>query len=196
MFPHECPCDLKTPVIREETASGELGAVQRCSGEFACPYQRIEHLKHFASRRAFDIEGLGDKQIEEFFADGLIREPADIFTLAARDQASLKKLKDREGYGETSVRNLFAAIDSRRVIGLERVIYALGIRHVGETTGRLLARHYGAWSRFHDAALAIAAGDAEAEAELTSIDQVGPTVAAAVHADISARRIIWSSWKS
>ncbi len=181
-FPHLCPCDLKTAVMREETASGEVGAVQRCSGEFACPYQRIEHLKHFASRRAFDIEGLGDKQIEEFFGDGLIREPAEIFTLRARDETSLKKLKDREGYGATSIRNLFAAIDSRRTVALERVIYALGIRHVGETTGRLLARHYGSWQSFHDNALAIAALDAEAANELVSIDQIGPTVIGAIRA--------------
>jgi DNA ligase (NAD+) len=180
VFPRQCPCDLKTEVVREETASGEASAVQRCSGEFACPYQRIEHLKHFASRRAFDIEGLGDKQIEEFFEAGLIREPADIFTLARRDSASSSRLKDREGYGETSVRNLFAAIEARRSIGLERLIHALGIRHIGESTARLLARHYGSWERFHGEALAIARGETGANEELTNIDQVGPSVAGAL----------------
>jgi DNA ligase (NAD+) len=182
VFPHECPCALKTPVVREQTASGALGAVQRCSGEFACPYQRIEHLKHFVSRRAFDIEGLGEKQIEEFFGDGLIREPADIFKLESRDQTGEKKLRNREGYGETSIRNLFAAIASRRAIGLDRMIYALGIRHVGETTARMLARHYGSWSSFHESALALARHDSDAMADLGSVDQIGSAVIDAIGA--------------
>jgi DNA ligase (NAD+) len=180
VFPHECPCELKTAVIREQTASGALGAVQRCSGEFACPFQRVEHLKHFVSRRAFDIEGLGEKQIEEFFAEGLIREPAHIFLLESKDQAADKKLKDREGYGETSIRNLFAAINTRRNIGLDRMIFALGIRHVGETTARLLARHYASWFRFHEAALALAAKDADAVADLGTVDQIGDAVIEAI----------------
>jgi DNA ligase (NAD+) len=180
VFPVECPCALKTPVQRERTASGEISAVQRCSGGFACPFQKLEQLRHFSSRRAFDIEGLGDKQIEEFFADGLIAEPADIFTLQARDAAALKKLKDREGYGAVSVRNLFAAIESRRTIALERLIYALGIRQIGETTARLLARHYGTWPRFFDDAVAIATGAIEPAIELETVDQIGPTVVAAI----------------
>jgi DNA ligase (NAD+) len=180
VFPHECPCDLRTPVVRETTASGEASAVQRCSGEFACPFQRKEHLKHFVSRRAFDIEGLGEKQIEEFFDEGLIREPADIFGLEARDAAAETKLAEREGYGATSIGNLFAAIAARRVIALERVIFSLGIRHVGETTARQLARHYVSWPRFNDAARAIAEGDPEARGDLVSIDQIGPTVVAAI----------------
>jgi DNA ligase (NAD+) len=179
-FPSVCPCALATPVVRGETIGGGAGAVARCSGEFACPFQRVEHLKHFASRRAFDIEGLGDKQIEEFFADGLIREPADIFTLEARDRANLKKLKDREGYGETSVRNLFAAIEARRRIGLDRLIHALGIRHVGETTARQLARGYGSWTAFEAMAQRLAAGDAEARDELDSLDQIGEAVIEAI----------------
>jgi len=113
------------------------GARARCTGEFACPYQKIEHLKLFASRRAFDIEGLGEKQITYFFEQGWVKEPADIFTLQARN-AKLK-LEGIEGYGETSVRNLFAAIEERRRISLERFIFALGMRHVGETTALALA---------------------------------------------------------
>ena len=128
------PVPAEDAVVRETTATGEEGAVRRCTGEFACPFQKIEHLRHFVSRRAFDIEGLGEKQIELFFDEGLIKEPADIFTLEARNAKI--KLEDYEGFGETSVRNLFAAIDARREISLERFIYALGIRHVGETTAR------------------------------------------------------------
>jgi DNA ligase (NAD+) len=173
-FPATCPCPLKTPVVREETATGEAGAVARCTGEFACPYQKIEHLKHFASRRAFDIEGLGDKQIEFFFAQGWVKEPADIFTLPERNRRI--KLEDYEGYGELSVRNLFTAIEERREISLERLIYALGIRHVGETTARVLARSYGAWEAFHDACVRLAKGDAETRAEMDALDQIGDTV--------------------
>ena len=131
-FPKKCPCPLHTDVVREETATGEQGARARCTGEFACPFQKIEHLKLFASRRAFDIDGLGEKQIEFFFENGWVKEPADIFTLPKRN-AKLK-LEEIEGYGETSVRNLFAAIEQRRRISLERFIFSLGIRQVGETT--------------------------------------------------------------
>jgi DNA ligase (NAD+) len=174
VFPTVCPCDLKTPVVREVTASGEEGAIARCSGEFACPYQRIEHLKHFVSRRAFDIEGLGEKQIELFFEKGWLKEPADIFTLEARNDTI--RLQRQEGFGALSVRNLFAAIAARRDIALERFIYALGIRHVGETTARALARAYGTWQAFHDACVRLAEGDAEARAEMDALDQIGDAV--------------------
>jgi DNA ligase (NAD+) len=183
VFPQVCQCDLKTSLVKEETAAGEEGKVRRCSGEFACPFQQMEHLKHFVSRRAFDIEGLGEKQIEFFFTDPdlSVKAPADIFTLAERDAASpISKLKNKEGFGETSVRNLFAAIEQRRTIGLDRFIFALGIRHVGETTAKVMARAYGAWSAFETAALKVAAGDAEARAEMDAIDQVGETVIDAV----------------
>jgi DNA ligase (NAD+) len=173
-FPQHCPCSLKTPVVRETTASGEEGAVARCSGEFACPYQKIEHLKHFVSRRAFDIEGLGEKQIEFFFAQGWLAEPADIFTLEARNRQI--RLQEHEGYGELSVRNLFAAIAARREIALARFIYALGIRHVGDTTARALARAYGTWQAFHDACVRLAEGDADARAEMDALDQIGDAV--------------------
>ena len=179
-FPRKCPCPLHTDVVREETATGEAGARARCTGEFACPYQKIEHLKLFASRRAFDIDGLGEKQIEFFFENEWVREPADIFTLPARNGKI--RLEEHEGYGETSVRNLFAAIEQRRSISLERFIYALGMRHVGETTALALARGYGSWQAFHDACLKVAKGDEEAIAEMDALDQIGDTVIASIKA--------------
>ena len=178
-FPKKCPCYLHTDVVREETATGEEGARARCTGEFACPYQTIEHLKLFCSRRAFDIEGLGEKQIELFFEKGWVKEPADIFTLEKKYR---KDLLEEEGFGETSVSNLFDAIDARRTIALERFIYALGIRHVGETTALALARGYGSWQAFHDASLKIAKGDAETAADMDALDQIGDTVIEAVRA--------------
>jgi DNA ligase (NAD+) len=179
-FPTKCPCPLHSDVVREETATGEEGARARCTGEFACPYQKIEHLKLFASRRAFDIDGLGEKQIELFFEEGWVKEPADIFTLPARNNRI--KLEEVEGYGETSVRNLFGAIEQRRRIALERFIYALGIRQVGETTALALARGYGSWQAFHDACVAVAKGDEEAMAEMDALDQIGDTVIASIKA--------------
>jgi DNA ligase (NAD+) len=179
-FPKKCPCPLHTDVVREDTAAGEEGSRARCTGEFACPYQKIEHLKLFASRRAFDIEGLGEKQIEFFYQQEWVREPADIFTLAARNGRI--KLEEHEGYGETSVRNLFAAIEERRRISLERFIFALGMRHVGETTALALARGYGSWQAFHDACLKVADDDAEAIAEMDALDQIGDTVIASIKA--------------
>jgi DNA ligase (NAD+) len=179
-FPKKCPCPLHTDVVREEIATGEESSRARCTGEFACPHQKIEHLKLFASRRAFDIDGLGEKQIQYFFEQGWVKEPADIFTLQARN-AKLK-LEEIEGYGETSVRNLFGAIEARREIALERFIYALGMRHVGETTALALARGYGSWHAFHDACLKVADGDEEAMAEMDALDQIGDTVIKAVAA--------------
>ena len=179
-FPTKCPCYLHTHIVREETATGEEGARARCTGEFACPFQKIEHLKLFCSRRAFDIEGLGEKQIELFFEKGWIKEPADIFTLPERNKKI--KLEQEEGYGETSVRNLFEAIEQRRKISLDRFIYALGIRHVGETTALALARGYGSWKAFHDAGLKVAKGDEETIAEMDAIDQIGDTVIQAIAA--------------
>lgn len=179
-FPKKCPCPLHTDVVREETATGEEGSRARCSGEFACPYQKIEHLRLFVSRRAFDIDGLGEKQIQFFFDEGWVKEPADIFTLPKRN--ARLKLEEIEGYGETSVRNLFASIDGRRRISLERFIYALGMRHVGETTALALARGYGSWQAFHDAGLAVAKGDEETIAEMDALDQIGDTVIKSVGA--------------
>ena len=182
-FPKTCPCPLKTAVVREAITGGQEGARSHCTGEFACPFQRIEHLKHFVSRRAFDIEGLGEKQIELFYQQGWVREPADIFTLERRDAKI--SLEEHEGFGEVSVRNLFNAIRQRRQISLERFIYALGMRHVGETTARALARAYGSWEAFHRASLAAAAGDVETKAEMDNIDQIGDTVIDAIAAYFS-----------
>src|SRR5204862_608653 len=135
-----CSFTINTHVVRKINSDVEEGVRFHCSGEFACPHQKTEHLRHFVSRRAIDIEGLGEKQIAYFFEQGWLKEPADIFTLEKRNDKL--KLEEVEGYGETSVRNLFAAIRERREISLERFIYALGIRHVGETTARALARGY------------------------------------------------------
>jgi DNA ligase (NAD+) len=173
-FPKKCPCPLHTPVVREINAAGEEGVRFRCSGEFACPFQKIEHLKHFVSRRAFDIDGLGDKQIELFFEREWVKDPADIFTLEERNRKI--KLEEEEGFGETSVRNLFNAINSRRQIPLDRFIYALGMRHVGDTTALSLARGYGSWEAFEEACLKIARGDEETKQEMDALDQIGDTV--------------------
>ncbi|MDS1135711.1 NAD-dependent DNA ligase LigA [Nitratireductor indicus] len=178
VFPTVCPCELKTPVVREGIGTGVEGVVRRCSGEFACPFQRVEHLRHFVSRRAFDIDGLGEKQIEFFFNDPdlPVKSPGEIFTLAERDGKNIKKLKDKEGWGATSAANLFAAIEARREIGLERMIYGLGIRHVGEQTAKTLARAYGSWGEFHDAALKVAEGDMQAREEMDALDDIGDAV--------------------
>jgi DNA ligase (NAD+) len=196
-FPDRCPCPLATPLARDVQgvdAEGNPihGVVRRCTGEFACPFQRVEHLIHFCGRRAFDIEGLGVKQLQAFFDEGLIREPADIFRLA-RDEAALASLKERDGYGETSIRNLVASIESRRHIALDRFINALGIRHIGETTAVALARGYGSDKAFLEAMDKVAAADAEAIAELDALDQIGPAVieaAAAYFAEDHNRRIV------
>jgi DNA ligase (NAD+) len=173
-MPTECPCPLHTPVVREIIAGGEEGARSRCTGELACPFQKIEHLKHFVSRRAFDIEGLGEKQIELFFEREWVQEPAQIFTLEERNREI--KLESEEGFGEVSVKNLFNSIRARRAISLERFIYALGMRQVGETTARALARGYSSWLAFHDAALRVASADAAARADMDTLDQIGDTV--------------------
>jgi len=178
-FPKKCPCYLHTDVVREETATGEEGARTRCTGEFACPYQKVQHLMLFVSRRAFDIEGLGEKQIELFFEKKWVKEPADIFTLERKHRSELLEL---EGFGETSVRNLFSAIEARRSIALDRFIYALGIRQVGETTALALARGYGSWKAFHEAGLKVTKGDEETIAEMDALDQIGDTVIRAVAA--------------
>ncbi|HEX4269175.1 MAG TPA: NAD-dependent DNA ligase LigA [Steroidobacteraceae bacterium] len=174
-FPKTCPCPLATRVVRDLTAAGKEGAVARCSGELACPHQRIEHLRHFVSRRAFDIEGLGEKQITLFFEKGWVKEPADIFTLEKRNPKQIR-LEEEEGFGEVSVRNLFAAIEARQTISLERFIYSLGIRHVGETTARALARGYGTYRAFREACRHLAEGNADARQELDAMDQIGDAV--------------------
>jgi DNA ligase (NAD+) len=174
-FPDKCPV-CGSHAVREE---GE--AVRRCTGGLICPAQQVERLRHFVSRDAFDIEGLGEKQVRAFYEEGLVMEPADIFTLEARNKRASKKLEDREGYGETSVRNLFAAIQERRRIPLNKAIYALGIRHIGETNARLLARHYGTLDAFLDGMKAAGKGEeSEAYQELNNIGGIGEIVADAL----------------
>jgi DNA ligase (NAD+) len=184
VFPTVCPCPLKTPLARETTASGAETVVRRCTGELACPFQRIEHLKHFVSRRAFDIEGLGEKQLTAFYEEGLVREPADLFRLATNPEA-LAALRERDRYAETSVANLAAAIEARRRVSLERFINALGVRHVGEQTAMVLARGYGDAGSFLTAMDKVAAGDPDAIADLDALDQVGKAVIGAMTAYFS-----------
>ena len=181
VFPHVCPACGSEAKREIDEKTGEADVIRRCTGGLVCPAQAVERLKHFASRNAFDIEGLGDKQIEFFHAKGLIKTPADIFTLEARDSepGNLTKIRNFEGFGETSVRNLFAAIDARRAIALNRFIYALGIRHVGETNARRLARHFGSFEALRAVARRAEEGS-EARAEINSIEGVGPVVAEAV----------------
>jgi DNA ligase (NAD+) len=171
-FPHLCPCPLHTEVVRETTASGAETVVRRCSGEFACPFQKLAHLRHFVSRRAFDIEGLGEKQLTLFSERGWLNSPADIFRLhEKRDE-----LLALERFGETSVTNLLAGIEARRTISLDRFIYGLGIRHIGETTAVVMARGYGAVEAFLEAMDKVAARDPEAIEELDAMDQIGGAV--------------------
>lgn len=179
-FPHTCPACGSHAVREIDPKTGEAEAVRRCTGGLICPAQATERLKHFASRNAFDIEGLGDKQIESFFADGIITRPRDIFTLEARDKRALKKLKDREGYGETSVKKLFAAIEARKSVTLNRFIFALGVRHVGETTAKQLARHFGSVEKLRDVAVKAAHHSDAALEELTAIEGIGPIVAGSI----------------
>ncbi len=175
VFPDTCPV-CGSDVVREE---GE--AVHYCTGNLICPAQAVEKLKHFVSRDAFDIEGLGAKAVEAFFADGWIREPADIFTLAERHgPGCATQLRNREGWGAKSAENLFAAIEARRTIPLNRLIFALGIRHVGETAGKLLARHYGSWDRFREAMEAAREHEGPEWEALNAIDGVGPILAASL----------------
>jgi DNA ligase (NAD+) len=179
-FPDTCPV-CGSHAVREGDE-----VVRRCTGALICPAQAVERLKHFVSRLAFDIDGLGDKQIQEFYDEGLVMSPVDIFTLQKRDARASSKLMAREGYGETSVRNLFAAIDARRTIELHRLIFALGIRHVGEGNAKLLARHYGTIENFREAMLAAAKGaedeenTTEAYQDLNNIGGIGEIVADAV----------------
>ncbi|MBN9593988.1 MAG: NAD-dependent DNA ligase LigA [Afipia sp.] len=180
-FPTVCPACGSHAVREEDPKTGRPDSVRRCTNTLACPAQAKERLKHFVARNAFDIDGLGDKQIEEFFTDGLVMSPVDIFTLEKRDGRSQKKLADREGYGATSVRNLFAAIEARRTIALARFIFALGIRHIGEGNAKLLARHYGTVEAFRAAMIAAGAGDdSEAYRDLNGIEGVGTVVANAL----------------
>jgi DNA ligase (NAD+) len=175
VFPETCPICGSAALREIDEKTGDKDVVRRCTGTLICPAQAVEGLKHFASRNAFDIEGLGEKLIELFFTKGLIRTPADIFTLKARDGQAGPPLRGWEGFGETSARNLFNAIDARRTIPLNRFLYALGVRHVGETNARRLARHFGDWEYLRAAARAENAAE-----ELSGVGGIGPVVAEAI----------------
>ena len=189
-MPETCP-ECGSPAVRE---AGE--AVRRCTGGMICPAQALERLKHFVSRSALDIDGLGAKQVEAFWKDGWVGNVADIFRLQEKYGSGLSQLKNREGWGETSASNLFAAIEDKRTIDMDRLIFGLGIRHVGETSARMLARSYDDWDAF------VAAMDEAADREtdggaawenLLNIDGVGETMATALvgfFADPAARAIV------
>jgi DNA ligase (NAD+) len=150
-FPRACPVCGSEAVRDVDEATGEADVVRRCTGGLVCAAQAKERLRHFASRNALDIEGLGDERIALFYDEGLIRSPADIFTLEARDRASSAPLAERKGFGARSVENLYKAIAARRRVPLERLLYALGIRHIGETTARDLAKAFLSWDAFRAA---------------------------------------------
>jgi DNA ligase (NAD+) len=175
VFPETCPICGSAALREIDEKTGVKDVVRRCTGTLICPAQAVEGLKHFVSRNAFDIEGLGEKLIELFFTEGLIRTPADIFTLKTRDGKSGPPLREWEGFGETSARNLFNAIDARRTVPLNRFLYALGIRHVGETNARRLARHFGDWESLRAGARAENAAE-----ELSGVGGIGPVVAEAI----------------
>ncbi|MBW8285170.1 MAG: NAD-dependent DNA ligase LigA, partial [Rhizobium sp.] len=184
-FPTKCPVCGSHAVREKNEKTGKLDSVTRCTGGFVCSAQAKEHIKHFVSRNAFDIEGLGTKQVDFFFEAEdpaiQIRTAPDIFTLKRRQEASpLVKLENIEGFGRVSVRKLFDAIDARREIALHRLIFALGIRHVGETTAKLLARSYGSYVAFAEAMRAAAPMFGDAWNELNAIDGIGEVVAASI----------------
>ncbi len=170
-FPDKCPV-CGSLAVREEDE-----AVRRCTGGLICPAQAVQRLKHFVSRDAFNIEGLGGKHTEAFFADGTIAGPADLFALEEQNKNSLTPLRAREGWGTKSAENLFISINSRRTISLERLIYALGIRQVGQATARVLAQAYGTYAAWRDAMIAAQDEESEAYRDLVNIEQIGSLVA-------------------
>ena len=169
LFPDHCP-QCGSLAVRPE---GE--AIRRCTGGLICPAQIAERLRHFVARDAFDIEGLGRKQVPQLLEAGLVKSPVDLFRLA-RDPAHLEQLTELDGWGKRKVEKLKDAIEARRAIPLERFVYALGIRFVGEVNAKMLARHYGGFDRWRAAMLALAGGDAEARDELDNVDGVGPAL--------------------
>ncbi len=177
-LPHQCPVCGADAVRDEDEKTGRVDVIRRCSNGLLCPAQATEGLKHFVSRRAFDIDGMGAKQIEAFYAKGLVVEPADIFTLEARNNEI--GLESWEGWGQTSASNLFAAINARRTIDFDRFLYALGIRHIGQGNANLLAKHYLSWDKFYADIRAIEDKLSAPWLELMGIDGVGEGAADAV----------------
>ncbi|HSI41445.1 MAG TPA: NAD-dependent DNA ligase LigA [Xanthobacteraceae bacterium] len=180
IFPTLCPA-CGSHAVREED-----GAVRRCTGGLICPAQAVERIRHFVSRNAFDIEGLGEKQVQAFHDWGLVKTPADIFRLKRSEEGALQRLENRDGWGKTSARNVFAAIEARRHLPVNRFLYALGIRHVGETNAKRLMRHYGTMEALREAALAARMPGEEfpkgndAWLEMVGIEGIGAVVAEAV----------------
>jgi DNA ligase (NAD+) len=196
-FPDRCPVCGSHAVNEENPATGKADVDRRCTGGLICPAQAVERLKHFVSRQAFDIEGLGEKQIAAFHDEGIVKEPADIFTLRKRQEAGKIDLYRYELDGEgarkrdkagkekpptnlKSIQNLFDAIDERRTISTPRFINALGVRHVGETNARLFASHYGDFASFYAAATQAKDEESGAYTDMLTIDGVGALVAQGV----------------
>ena len=178
VFPERCPSCGSEARRDVNPRTGKADVVRRCTASFLeCPAQSIERLRHFVSRDAMDIDGLGDKQVELFHSEGLVVTPRDIFTLQARDALSALPLRLREGYGETSAANLWRSIDARRQPPLERFLFALGIRHVGSTTGKTLAKHFGSAQSLRDLAVE---DPSNLRHEIMGIDGLGETVADAL----------------
>ena len=180
IFPSKCPACGSAAVRDINEKTGKVDAVTRCTGGMICPAQAVERLKHFVSRNAYDIEGLGARQVEVFYEEGRIMNVADIFTLEERDKRNLKPLKAKDGFGETSVRNLFNAINEKRSIDLHRFIFGLGIRHVGDTTAKTFAKTYGSFEALREAAVAAKDNESEAFQDLVNIDGIGETAANAL----------------
>lgn len=173
IFPTHCP-HCGSEAVRGLDKDGKPDSVRRCTGGMICPAQAVEKLKHFVSRNAFDIDGFGDKQAEAFYHDGLVTNPAEIFTLERRDKDNpLQSLSNKDGWGKTSVANLFAAINERRIISLQRFIFGLGIRYVGEGNAKLFARHFSTIDALIDHVSRAGEGDDDIREELKNIDGIG-----------------------
>ncbi len=179
-FPVICPVCGSHAVRETDPKTGKAESARRCTGGLICSAQAVERLKHFVSRNAFDIEGLGEKQIAAFWEEGLVKSPADIFRLKMREEAGEIKLNAREGWGATSIANLFAAIQARNTIGLDRFLFALGIRHIGAATARTLAKAYGSEKAFSEAMRLGQDRQSEVYADLLNIDGIGEVVADAL----------------
>lgn len=181
-FPSQCPVCGSDAVREVDEKTGEADVVKRCLGGLVCPAQGVERLKHFAGRNAFDIDGLGAKQIELFYDEGLIRQPADIFKLHSINATLETPLQERKGFGKKSIDKLFDAIEQRRTIGFNRLLFGLGIRHVGQGTARDLAKAFGTFKSFRDGVVAAIDGGKESEAhqDLVNIEGIGPIVVGAL----------------
>jgi len=178
VYPVTCPVCGAPARNDTDPKTGRTDVVKRCTNGLNCPAQATENLIHFVSRRAYDIDGMGTKQIEVFYEKGLVKEPADIFTLEARNDQI--KLETWEGWGMTSASNLFLAINARRDIAFDRFLYALGIRHIGQGNSGLIAKHYLVWDKFYNAITSMEKSEGPAWVELMAIDGVGDGAANAL----------------